>query len=688
MPSTPAHARPTPFARRLTAHGPRSLALALTLLLTACRSSPPAGPTAAAPPTAGLPAPAITPTPYTPGDSDDALLDHIQRATALFFVESAHPDTALVSDRSLADGTGPGDVASVAGQGFALSIWCLAAERGWLPVETVRERVLTSMRFMHEHVQQKEGFFYHFVDWENGRRANDSELSSIDTALFLAGALTCRSYFDGDTPDEREIRDLATAMYAEVNWPFMTNGGPTLTLGWSPEHGFLPERWDTYSELMIMQLLALASPTHPLPPESWHAWRRVPIITYGGSTFLSCPPLFTHQYSQAWFDFRNQHDDYADYHHNSRLFTLAQRQMVVDFSHDFPYYSEDLWGLTASDGPKEYVAWGGPPSPVKPPLEGIVVPCAPGGSVPFAPEETIRVLRNLKDNHPDVWSRYGFVDAFSPAQDWISTDIIGIDAGITVMAIENYRTGFFWKHFMADPAAQRAFEIAGFKPNAPDRLATHPRISLNDLDVLPPDMRRMQRRSAVAVRRGDDPVMQALPIVPVAETAVGPDGGPVERPDTELSFDFTWDDDNLYFEAKVHDTELRNAQPAELLYKGDCIELFIDPQNDGLRWGQAADLQLGFAPDTGPDKDPEGKAYEWFSNGHRMVTHTIRMTDDGYTVSASIPWSMLGLTPKPGLTLGISPAVRDLRDAMPWLKSEWFLNPQGESIQLGELTLE
>jgi len=670
-------------ASRITDHRSRVLPLALALLLTACQANAPRSATH------GLPAPAIAPTRYAAGASDDALLDHVQRATALFFVESAHPKTALVSDRSLADGTGPGDVASVAGQGFALSVWCLAAERGWLPVDVARERVLTSLRFMRDRVQQKEGFFYHFVDWETGRRANQSELSSIDTALFLAGALTCRSYFDGDTPDERAIRDLATALYADVNWPFMTHGGPTLTLGWTPEHGFLPERWDTYSELMVMQLLALASPTpsHALPPESWHAWKRVPVITYGGRTFLACAPLFTHQYSQAWFDFRNKHDDYLDYHHNSRLATLAQRQMVVDFAEDFPYYSEDLWGLTASDGPTTYEAWGGPPSPIKPPLEGIVVPCAPGGSVPFAPQETIRVLRNLKENHPETWSRYGFVDAFSPAQDWVSTDIIGIDAGITVMAIENHRTGFFWKTFMADPAAQRAFKIAGFRPNATDRAGTHVGLSLNTLDQRPPDLRRLDRRTVVAVRRGKaDPKSQTLPIVPMAETAVGPDGHPVERPDTKLTFGFTWDERNLYFDARVHDTELRNSQPAELLYKGDCIELFIDPQDDGLRWGQDADLQFGFAPD--PGGNPKGKSYEWFGNGHRVVPHSIRVTDDGYTVSASLPWAMLGLTPEPGLRLGISPAVRDLRDDMPWLKSEWFLNPQGESIQLGELTLE
>lgn len=666
---------------------PRLLTLlAATLLgVAGCQA---AAPRAAS--TAPLPAPAIAPAPYAPGDSDEALLDHIQRATALFFVESAHPETALVSDRSLANGTGPGDVASVAGQGFALSVWCLAAERGWLPAEVARERVLTSLRFMRERAQQKEGFFYHFVDRETGRRANDCELSSIDTALFLAGAITARNYFNGDHADDREIARLTEAMYADVNWPWMTDGGETLKLGWNPEHGFLPERWDTYSELMVMQLLALASPNpdHALPPESWHAWRRVPVITYGGRTFLACPPLFTHQYSQAWFDFRNKHDDYADYHHNSQLATLAQREMVVDFSESFPYYSQDLWGLTASDGPSTYEAWGGPPSPIKPPLEGIVVPCAPGGSVPFAPDETIRVLRNLKDNHPEVWSRYGFVDAFSPAQDWISTDIIGIDAGITVMAIENHRTGFFWKHFMADPAAQRAFGIAGFRPNAAERSRTHLGLSLNTLDQRPPDLRQLDRRTAVAVRRGAaSPASQTLPIVPMAETAAGPDGQPIQRPDTQLTFGFSWDDTNLYFDAEVHDNELRTGFPAELLYKGDCIELFIDPQNDGLRWGNPEDLQLGFAP-AADERNDRGLFYEWFSNGHREVERTTTRTASGYTVSATIPWDMLGITPTPGRRLGISPAVRDLRDAMPWLKSEWFLNPQGESIQLGELVLE
>ena len=256
------------------------------------------------------------------------------------------------------------------------------------------------------------------------------------------------------------------------------------------------------------------------------------------------------------------------------------------------------------------------------------------------------------------------------------------------MAIENHRTGFFWNHFMADPAAQRAFDIAGFRPNAAERSRTHLGLSLNTLDQRPPDLRQLDRRTAVAVRRGTaSPASQTLPIVPMAETAAGPDGQPIQRPDTQLTFGFSWDDTNLYFDAEVHDNELRTGFPAELLYKGDCIELFIDPQNDGLRWGNPEDLQLGFAPAV-DERNDRGLFYEWFSNGHREVERTTTRTASGYTVSATIPWDMLGLTPTPGLRLGISPAVRDLRDAMPWLKSEWFLNPQGESIQLGELVLQ
>ena len=509
----------------------------------------------------------------------------------------------------------------------------------------------------------------------------------------LAGALTARVYFNADTPDEREIRDLATELYAAVNWPWMTDNADTLRLGWTPEHGFLEERWDTYSELMLMQLLALASPTHPLPPESWHAWKRVPVITFGGRTFLACPPLFTHQYPQAWFDLRHQHDDYADYFHNSRLATLAQRQMVQDFAGDFPHYTPSLWGLTASDGPDKYVAWGGPPSLIKPPLDGIVVPCAPGGSVPFAPQACTKVLRNLRNNHTQAtWTRYGFVDAFNPATGWVSHDVLAIDAGITVMAIENHRTGFFWSTFMRDPDAQRALQIAGFKPNAPDRATTHANISLNALEKRPPDLRRLTAPTAVAVAAGPNTKRQwtTLPIEPKAETAAGTNSDPLNRPDTELSFAFTWDDQALYFEGRVRDSELRNGFSNELLYKGDCIELFIDPQNDGLRWMNPADFQFGFAPDPQADpNDNSGKYHEWFGNGHRIIPHRVDRTTHGYTVTAGIPWRTLGISnPGPGTTLGISPAVRDLRDAMPWLKSEWFLNSRGESIELGQLILE
>ncbi|GAC1658718.1 MAG: hypothetical protein NVS9B15_20600 [Acidobacteriaceae bacterium] len=257
---------------------------------------------------------------------------------------------------------------------------------------------------------------------------------------------------------------MATDIYNRVDWPWMLNAGDTFSMGWHPEKGFLDARWDHYCELMMIYLLGIGSTTHPVPPRTWHSWKRTK-RSYNGIDYISGDdPIFTHQYSQAWFDFRNKHDDYADYFANSIKATMAHKLFCLSLHDRFPDYSEDLWGISASDSAHGYTAWGGPPELGK--LDGSIVPCAAGGSVPFLPRDCIRVLRTIRTKYDkQAWTRYSYRDAFNPLNGWADGDVLGIDLGITMVMIENQRTGFVWQTFMKNAEMTAAMDKAGFKPN-------------------------------------------------------------------------------------------------------------------------------------------------------------------------------------------------------------------------------
>ena len=230
-----------------------------------------------------------------------------------------------------------------------------------------------------------------------------------------------------------------------------------------PEAGFLKNRWDAYCEHMLLYLLAIGSPTHAIPASSWHAWRR-PVFEYEGMRFISVnAPLFVHQYSHAWFDFAGKRDRYTDYFENSVLATKAHKRFCMNLKPPFAEFSEDLWGITASDSARGYRAWGGPPEQDK--LDGTIVPCAAAGSIPFLPKDTLHTLTKMRERFGGkVWKRYGFIDAFNPHTHWFNPDVIGIDVGITALMAENQRSGFVWKTFMRSPDMQRAMRKAGFTP--------------------------------------------------------------------------------------------------------------------------------------------------------------------------------------------------------------------------------
>jgi hypothetical protein len=386
----------------------------------------------------------------------DALLLEMERRACRYFMDHAGHYTGLVKDRATHSAVDTHTISSIAATGFGLSALCIADRNGFLRSGEAQSRVQTALEFIARRLPHERGFFFHFVDMNTGERAWKCELSSIDTALLLLGVLHARAYFNSAI-----IRQLAADIYERVDWRWMMNGGDTLSHGWKPESGFLKSRWDVYCELMALYLLAIGSPTHPIPASSWEAWKR-PAFQYEELKYIGSPaPIFVHQYSHAWVDFRGRYDSHADYFENSRIATLAHKRFCLSLQKDFPWYSEELWGISSSDSEKGYVAWGGPPKMGD--IDGTIVPCAVAGSLPFQPEMCTQVLRNIYTNYPSAWTPYGFVDAFHPKHKWYDPDVLGIDLGISLLMAENHRTGGVWSSFMQNPEIGKAMKSVGFK---------------------------------------------------------------------------------------------------------------------------------------------------------------------------------------------------------------------------------
>jgi len=400
--------------------------------------------------------------PLTSGD--DKLLDDLCRRCFLFFLEQSDPHTGIARDRARADG-GPHPplgryVGSTGATGFALTALCIGAERGWISRREARARASAALHsYAIGPVANIHGWFYHFVDIRTGARYRDSEVSTSDSTWLAAGALTARHYFHEDAA----IAKLASAIYERVDYPWMLNRHPYfLAHGWTPEHGFLPYRYEKYCQLACMYLLGIASPAHALDPESWYAWDREP-FRYTDFHYYGRTLLWTYQYPFSWWDFRNRREAHGmkiDWFENSATGTRAHRAFCIDLAPEFPGYSEDIWGITSSDGPHGYETWGGPPRTGL--LDGTVVPCAAAGSVMFTPDICLPALHAMKTKFgSQIYRRYGFVDAFNPTTGWRADDVIGIDVGITLLSAENLRTGNVWKWFMSNPQASKAFALAG-----------------------------------------------------------------------------------------------------------------------------------------------------------------------------------------------------------------------------------
>jgi len=396
--------------------------------------------------------------------AEDVLLEDLERRAYQYFWDHADPRTGQVLDRARADGSvhPQQDIASIAATGFGLAALAVGASRGWLTQHDAAARVRATLEFAAADLPHHHGWFYHFVNRRSGAREWRCEVSPIDTALFMAGVLTGRQAFQHD---DRIVR-AARTLYERIDFNWMLNGHPhLLAMGWKDETGFLDARWDHYCELMVLYLLGIGSPRQNLPAASWTAWSR-PLMTYGPYRYIShADPLFVHQFSHAFVDFRGlqERETGVRWFENSIDATKAHKAFCLDLSKEFPGYRDDVWGISASDSEHGYVAWGGPPR--LPGIDGSVVPCAAAGSLMFAPELGLPVVRALRERFGDrVYGRYGFVDAFNPTSAWTNPDVLGINLGITLLSAENLRSGRVWQWFMANPEIRRALNLVGMVP--------------------------------------------------------------------------------------------------------------------------------------------------------------------------------------------------------------------------------
>lgn len=390
---------------------------------------------------------------------DPALIDAIARETFDYFWLEANQENGLIKDRSTA--TSPASIAAV---GFGLAAIPIGVERGWISESDGVERARVTMEtFLNGGVQGEHGFFYHFVDMETGERVWDSELSSIDTALLVAGALVAGRYFEGT-----EVQTLADQLYENVEWDWMLNGGDFVRMGWKPESGFLGASWNHFDESMILYVLAIGSPTHPIPADAWDLWRR-PVRISGQYIYLPGEPLFVYQYPQAFLKLRYLEDDYGNYWNNTTRACQRQQAFALESSDYFLTYQNGVWGLSASDGPRGYRAYGA--SDVN--HDGTIAPYASAACLPFTPEAALDSVRGMLAKYGSrVWREYGLVSAINENEDWYSREHIGIDQGDILLMIANAQDGFVWDLFMANPPIQNALDAMGFTESSGDYAIT------------------------------------------------------------------------------------------------------------------------------------------------------------------------------------------------------------------------
>ncbi len=389
----------------------------------------------------------------------------------LFFIKEANLDLkskgyGLIRDKTiLAD-----EVASIASVGYGLAALVIGVEHNWISFSSACERAIKTLETFEQNVEGLNGFFYHFINIKTGKREWNCEISIIDTAIFICGAITCGEYFGGI------VKEKAQKLYEKMNWGWYRNPNTNqFYMGYTPERGFWG-KWDMYAEQLMLYVLGVASPTYPIPATMYDEMEK-PVGRYGtiqNLIYTYCGTLFTYQFSHAWIDFRGKVDkEGIDWFENSIKATKANKQYCLDHQDRFKTYGEKSWGLTASAGPKGYSGgYGAKPAIAKADEEndGTVAPCGAIGSIVFTPQESIEVMEYLYHQYPKLWGKYGFKDAYNLEGEhpWYATECIGIDKGISMVMIENYLSGTIWQCFMKNESVRKGMELLGFHSKSKD----------------------------------------------------------------------------------------------------------------------------------------------------------------------------------------------------------------------------
>ncbi|GAB3095352.1 glucoamylase family protein [Lysobacter terrae] len=465
--------------------------------LSACGSSNSITSSQASPP--APPAPK-----HASGKALPPLFDDIEKRTFQFFWDTTNEKNGLTPDRYPSR-----PFSSIASVGFALTTYPIGIENGWVSRTQAVDRTLTTLKFFRDLPAGPEatgkgayhGFYYHFLDMQSGQRFDKwVELSSVDTTLLMMGVLFVREYYTGADPREQQIRALADELYRRVDWTWMQRRAPLVSMGWNPEkQDFIEHDWQGFNEAMMVYVLALGSPTHPIGPEAWTQWTSTYDRTWGkfqGQEFLAFGPLFGHQYSHVWIDFRGIQDDYMrkrgiDYFENSRRAVLAQRDYAIANPDGWKGYGKNVWGLTACDGPvntrqsfdgkeREFRGYSARGAGLGDNFDdGTLAPTAAVASLPFAPDEVIPATLEMHKRYGEfLYSSYGFLDSFNPSfsyetplvtgrivpgQGWVASDYLGIDQGPIVTMIANYRNEFVWNVMKRSPYIRAGLKKAGFR---------------------------------------------------------------------------------------------------------------------------------------------------------------------------------------------------------------------------------
>lgn len=616
---------------------------------------------------------------------DEQFLDMVQRQTFNYFIDCMDQRTGLVMDR--ADNRSGSDFtyapATIAGSGFGLSSLVVGVERGWISREKAETITLNNLKYAFDTLEHKNGFFYHFMDMNTGKRVWNCEISSIDTALFMAGVLLSAEYYENP-----QIRGLAEKLYDRIDWKWMTDSSDFLCMGWRPETGFIPHFWKDYSECMILYVMAMGASRNDLNPSSWRHLNRTAGV-YGNHTLISCPPLFTHQYSHIWIDFKDKNDGFADYFHNSVQATLANRQFCLDSSPSYSTYGENCWGLTACIGPDGYTAYGAMPGPAV--SDGTVAPTAAGGSLVFTPMESLGVLKFLFGHYKkEMWGKYGFSDSLNTCRNWFAGDAYAINQGPIVLMIENLRTGLIWNLFMKNRYIQKGMDLAGFRSSEDFKLNL---LNLRVERAKPclPHLRPSQESRRVS----DDLTFETFEIE--RQVSAPSSGSPLTLKQEDLQSGTNgqekYETEALFFHnsrflficGKVLDRDIVTTHGREEMHLDDAIEIYIDGQNDNFKWGGSRDYQIVVSPDT---VERKLRVSETFSKGELTPELRARYKElpdnSGYSFLLGVPRKPFSIE---GETIGFNIVTHNVdKNGLSDCKLSWFYAEPG--IILGNLVMK